>query len=544
MKLYRVLGVLTALVLVIGLAACGTPTPTPTQAPTQAPPTQAPPTQAPPTEPPTPELTTIIIGTTDEVNSLDARDAYATHDWEIIKNTGDALMGYEPGTANLIPRLAEDWPERSEDGLTYTFHLRPGIQFADGTPLTAQIVADTVNQAIALGGDVSGLVAGYVASAEATDELTVVFHLTQPWAVFPYLAATAPFVPVNPNEFPADALNQFPETLHGVGPYMMTQHIVGEQMVLERNPYYWDAEGAPHIDRVIIRYFADPTTLSQAVETGEVDIAWRTVGPVEATRLQSISGLTVMQINAPALRYICFQHQLEPSNNILVRQAMAAAIDREAIADRVFEGRVIPAYSTVPEGYPYAIEPFLDLYGTRNLPLAIELLTQAGYTADSPLVLDFWYPPEHYGTTTADVVQVIKEQLEETGLVTVNLNSQNWATYISAAVEGQYPVYILGWFPDFVFPDTWLFPWADSVQSAGLGLNYNNPDMDTLLVQAATAAPEDQEELYHQAQQFYAEEVVTIPLYWEPEYITYRDGVGGVLIGPPFEFLYANLTLE
>jgi peptide/nickel transport system substrate-binding protein len=489
------------------------------------------------------EVSQLIIGTTDEVNSLDARDAYAVHDWEIIKNTGDALMGYEPGTANLVPRLAEAFPQRSDDGLTFTFTLREGIKFADGTPLTAQIVADGINQAIALGGDVSGFVAGYIQSAEATDERTVVFHLTQPWAVFPYLTATAPFVPVNPKEFPADALNKFPEQLHGVGPYMMTQHNVGEQMVLERNPYYWDTANVPNVDRIIIRYFADPTTMGQAVETGEIDIAWRILGPVEAVRLQGVAGLEQQKIEAPALRYICFQHQLEPVNNILVRQAIAAAVDREAIADRVFEGRVTPAYSTVPEGYPYAIEPFLDIYGTRNLQKAIDLLTQAGYSADNKLVLDFWYPPEHYGTTTADVFQLLKEQVEETGLVTVNAHSQNWATYIDAAVDGQYPIYILGWFPDFVFPDTWLFPWADSTQSAGLGLNYNNPEMDALLLQAATAPPDQQEALYHQAQTFYAQEVVTIPLFWEPEYITYRAGIGGIKIGPPFEFLYAGLTL-
>jgi peptide/nickel transport system substrate-binding protein len=265
---------------------------------------------------------------------------------------------------------------------------------------------------------------------------------------------------------------------------------------------------------------------------------------VEAVRLAEVEGLEQQKVNAPALRYICFQHQLEPVSDILVRQAIAAAVDREAIVDRVFEGRVIPAYSTVPEGYPYAIEPFLDQYGTRDLNKAIDLLTQAGYSEDNPLVLDFWYPPEHYGTTTADVFQLLTEQVEETGLVTVEAHSQNWATYITAAVEGQYPIYILGWFPDFVFPDTWLFPWAESTQAEGLGLMYNNPDMDDLLTRAATAPESEQEALYHEAQNFYAEEVVTIPLFWEPEYITYREGISGVKIGPPFEFMYAELDVS
>ena len=97
-----------------------------------------------------------------------------------------------------------------------------------------------------------------------------------------------------------------------------------------------------------------------------------------------------------------------------LRQAIAAAIDREEIVDRVFEGRNVPAYHMVPDGYPYATQPFFDKYGTRDLDLAIQLLSDEGYTEDSKFVFDLWYPPEHYGTTTADVMQVIKEQLEET----------------------------------------------------------------------------------------------------------------------------------
>ena len=105
-----------------------------------------------------------------------------------------------------------------------------------------------------------------------------------------------------------------------------------------------------------------------------------------------------------------------------LKQAFAAAIDREVIVDRVFEGRNIPAYHMVPPGYPFATEPFLDKYGTRDLEMAIQLLEQAGYTEDNPFVFDLWYPPEHYGTTTADVMQVLKEQLEETGVSRLTCN--------------------------------------------------------------------------------------------------------------------------
>lgn len=250
---------------------------------------------------------TIIIGTTDEVNSLDANDAYATHDWEIIKNTGRPLLMYAPGESELILGTAAEMPTVSEDGLSYTFKLKPGLTFADGTPLTAENYVYSWDRLNTLEGQVSGLVQMYVDSVEAVDELTVVYHLKDTYAFFPALAATAPFVAVNPNQFPADEIVAFPKTLDGLGPYRMVSHVPGEQMVLEANPNY-QGEDAAIIPNVIVRYFADPTTMGNAVENGEIDVAWRVLGPVEAARLSEVDGLTVDTINAPALRYLVFNH--------------------------------------------------------------------------------------------------------------------------------------------------------------------------------------------------------------------------------------------
>ncbi len=249
---------------------------------------------------------TIIIGTTDEVNSLDANDAYSTHDWEIIKNTGVALLSYVPGTSELVPGAAADFPEVSEDGMSYTFTLRDDLMFADGTPVTAQDYVYSWERLNALEGQVSGLIQLYVDSVEAVDDLTVKYNLKGSFGFFPALAATAPFVVVNPAEFAIDAINQFPETVDGIGAYRMVSHTPGEQMVLEANEYYFGE--APKIPNVIIRYFADPTTMSNAIESGEIDVAWRTLGPVEAIRLQDVEGMNVVKVDAPALRYMVFNH--------------------------------------------------------------------------------------------------------------------------------------------------------------------------------------------------------------------------------------------
>jgi peptide/nickel transport system substrate-binding protein len=250
---------------------------------------------------------TIIIGTTDEVHSLDAQDAYAVHDWEILKNTGVALLSYVPGSSEMIPGVAADFPVASNDGKTYTFTLKEGVTYADGTPVTAQDYVYAWDRLNTIEGDVSGLIQLYVESVEAPDDMTVVYNLNAASGFFPALAATAPFIPSNPNQFPADEMVAFPAEMDGVGPYRMASYTPGEQMVLEANPNYWGDDPAK-IPTVIVRYFADPTTMSNAVETGEIDIAWRILGAVEAVRLMDVAGLTVTKIEAPALRYLVFNH--------------------------------------------------------------------------------------------------------------------------------------------------------------------------------------------------------------------------------------------
>ncbi len=254
------------------------------------------------------DMDTIIIGTTDEVNSLDPQDAYSTHDWEILKNTGRPLLGYTPGTAELIPGTAESY-EVSDDGLTYTFHLFEGIKYADGTPFTASEYVDMYDR-WGLGGQVGFLPLTYINSVEAPDDLTVVFKLSGAYGFFPAIVAIPPFIPPT-DEIPQDTITQYVNEINGTGPYKMTSFDVGQQMVLEANENYFGEDKAM-IKKVIIKYFADPTTMSSAIESGQIDIAWRILGPVEATRLSDVEGLTVVTVNAPALRYIVF-NCMEPA---------------------------------------------------------------------------------------------------------------------------------------------------------------------------------------------------------------------------------------
>ncbi len=585
-KNFYTLGAVIILLSMI-LAACA-PQATPTEAPpppeqTDAPaPTEAaPPTEVPapteepapteaPTEPPPPEKNTIIIGTTDAISSLDPADAYAVHDWELIKNMGEGLLKWAPGTTDLQPGLAVDFPEISDDGLVYTFKLRPGIQFADGLELTAPAFAEQLNRLLTIGPDcpngvASALATPYVASIEAPDDETLVFTLKAPVGFFSQILAGAPYIPAHPDIFSADECVLFPEApIYGVGPWFISQVTYAEQVVLEPNPYY-NGSLKPQVDQIIIRYFADPQTMSLAVQNGEIDIAWRFLGPELVGQLESVADLSVNTIDAGPIRYLIVNHTFPPMDDPNVSKAVAAAIDRDELSDVVYSGQATPLYSQVPPGFLGASEAFDTMYASPNLDLANEYLSASGYTADNPLQLELWYPPEHYGSETAAWMELIQQQLEATGAIDVTLQAQEWSTYITALTGGEsYPAGVLGWFFDYPDSSNYLTPF---VYNGGLGTNvalqvegsdYGEPISDRaaelvdLLVQADVESDvAAREALYQQAQEVYADLVVTLPLFIIAEHVTYRPNISGsdqhatpgtLNIGPTLEFNYSTLT--
>lgn len=493
------------------------------------------------------EPVTVIIGTTDEISSLDFADAYAIHDWELFRNVNRGLIAFEPGTATIRPEVATAFPEISDDGLTYTFTVEEGWMYPDGTELVAGDFVRGINRSLTLEGDVSGLVVPYVESVEAPDDQTVVFHLDNPRGDFVQIITGAAYMPVPAGAYPDGELNKFPATVQGVGPWQIVEYDVEEQTVLERNPNYKEGFPANAPDRVIVRYFSDVTAMALAVENGEIDIAWRILGPPEVQRLEDVDGLTVYDSGGGGIRYLVPNHIMDPFTDRNVRQALAYLLDRDEIVDRVMQGTVTPLYSQVPQGFLGANDAFLDRYGGgADVAAAEELLSASGYSADDPLTFDLWYPPEHYGTHAAQIFQVLEEQFEATPMVQVNLQSQEWGTYVGALVGGEYPIGYLGWFFDYPDTSNYLDPFAQSEASASLGVNYASDQMDTLLRDGGANDDADvRAQIYDDAQNLYAEDVVTIPITLEPEHAVFRnDAVSSITIGPALFFQYELIEMN
>ena len=528
-------GFLVVLTLILGACApAATPVPavaTPTPLPPE--PTPTPPPPEPTLTPPPPEP--LIIGTTDSVTDLDPAETYDFHTWEIFYNVAEGLLTYIPGSTELKPGLAEAMPEASEDGLEWTFKLRPGMVFNDGTPVDAEAVKWSLDRVVRLEGDPNWLVSAFVDHVEVIDDLTVKIVLQNPVGFFPYLTAVTPWFPVSPNCYSEDAFDS-DSTCGGHGPYKIVRWERDVEMELEANPDYYGAGTWP---TVIVRYFADATTMRLAVENGEIDVAWKTLLPTDYIDLAANPDLNIIESPGAYIRYICINATTPPYDNVIVKQALSLAIDRDDISETVFLGTHQSLYSMVPMG----MVGHIDAFPKRDLDGARELLTEAGFSEDNPLVMDLWWTPTHYGDTEADVATLLKGDLEETGMIEVNLQSAEWATYTDYFGPGTMPVFLLGWYPDYLDPDNYTWSFAHSEAADDLGIFYASEEMDALLEEAQTETDmAKREALYKEIQELWTTECPTIPFTQGSLYVVTQKNVTGVTLAPYMLFPYFLLS--
>lgn len=506
---------------------------------TTPPPTTPPPTTPPTTPPPTtpPPAKQIVIGVTDKVTDLDPSNAYDFFTWEVLNNVMEGLVKYKPGTDQIIPALAESY-EIKEDGKVWVFKLRDGLKFADGTPCKAQDVVRSIKRVMKINGDPAWLVTSFVEDVTAEDDLTVVFTLSKPVSYFLALVATPPYFPVHPAYKPEEIDSD--QTAGGCGAYKIEKFVRDQELVLVANPYYYGEK--PKTERIVIKFFRDAATMRLALEAGEIDIAWRTLRPTDIADLSKNPNFNVVEVPGSYIRYVVVRVNQPPTDNKLVRQALAAALNRAEIAKIVFMNTVEPLFSMVPKGLWSHIDVFKDKYGDGNIELAKKLLTQAGYSEENKLKVELWYTPTHYGDTEADMAQLIKQQWERTGMIEVELKSAEWSTYVDYLRKGTMMLNLLGWYPDYIDPDDYLTPFLHSEANKWTGTGYENSKVNELLDKAALLTDQSQRaDLYKQVQEILADECPFIPIIQGKLFVVTKKGISGVTIGPTMLFIYSTV---
>ncbi len=477
----------------------------------------------------------IVIGVTDKISDLDPANSYDFFTWEIHQNTMNGLVKYKIGTTDIVPAIAKSW-DVNQDASVWTFHLRNDVKFADGTPLKASNVVWSIKRVMRINGDPSWLVTDFVKDVTAVDDYTVQFTLKHPTAYFLSLLCTPPYFPVSPKYNP-DQIDH-DQTAGGAGPYMITKWVRDQEMDLETNPYYYGEK--PKTSKIVIRFYQTASSMRLALQNGEINVAWRTLTPTDIKSLKEGGKYSVIEVPSAYIRYACLQTQDPPTSNKLVRQALAAAVDRKKIASVVFQDTVEPLYTMIPIGMWSHEDVFKEKYGEGpNLDLAKQLLTQAGYSETNKLKIQLWYTPTHYGDTEADLAQLLKEQWEATGMVEVTIKSAEWGTYLDYARNAEMQISLFGWYPDYLDPDDYTTPFLESPANNWAGTRYNNSHMNEILQEAQSLADQGKrEQLYKEAQQMLAEDVPYIPLIQGKLYVVTDPNIKGVNIGPDMVFHY------
>ncbi len=484
---------------------------------------------------------TIIRGTTDQPISYDPAGAYDLPSYDGIYSMYQNLLTVEPGGNKAVPDAAESCDFTDQDNKVFECTLKSGLKFSDGSDLTAEDVVYSFerNVDIADPNGASSLLAN-MKSIEAKGDDTVVFNLKESDATWPLLLTTGSFAIVPSDVYPDDKLQPSDQVV-GSGRYTLADYEPGQQTVMEKNDGY-QGDAPAENDRVIIQYFDKASPLKLAVENGDVDIAYRSLSPTDFDDLEGADGVNVVSGNGTEIRYLVFNTKLQPGDSdaqkLAIRQAAAQVIDRQSIADNVYNGTVQPLYSMVPQGVEYANQAFSDEYGEGpDVDAAKQTLEDAG--VDTPVPLEVWWTPSHYGASSGDEYAEIKRQLDGSGLFDVTLKSTEWNQYSTAAFTDKYPTYQLGWFPDYPDADDYTSPFY--LPDSFLNIHYDNPEMNKLLAEEkGSDDPDVRTKAFDQIQKIGATDAPTIPIWQADQVAAVRDGVNGVeeTFDPSFIFRF------
>lgn len=482
----------------------------------------------------------ITIGTTDRVIALDPAGSYDFGSQFYENNIYQYLLQVPAGQKTYQPDAAQSCDFSAPT--KYTCKMKPGLKFSNGDPLTATDVEYSINRILKIN-DPNGpasLLAG-MSSVKATDASTVTFTLKKANdQTFPFILTTAAGPIVDHKVFPATKLLPDGQVI-GSGPYKLQSYNNNTLVSLVKNDNYTGANQAK-TDTINVKYETTSSALKLDIQSGQVDVAYRSLAPTDIVSLKSASGVKVLEGAGGEIRYIVFNLNTMPGNTdaqkLAIRQAMAYSIDRQAIATKVYKDTYQPLYSMVPQGEAFATQPFKDVYGTTPDKAKAQSVLQAAGVS-TPVNLHIQYVSDtHYGPSSDLEYNEIKRQLEATGLFKVTIQGTEYTTYSAERVKDAYPIFQLGWFPDYLDADDFLSPFL--VENNFAQAHYCDPgktdrpcdkdQMQPLLDKEETSQdPSVRQQAFTEIQQKLATgELPYLPLLQGKQVAVVRDNISGV----------------
>ena len=466
-----------------------------------------------------------------------------------LDNLFEGLVTYDQEN-NLVGGNAESW-EISEDGLTYTFKLRPGLKWSDGSPLTSKDYLFMFQRIITptTAAQYLNMVTDYVVNAQeiydgakgmeelgitAPDENTLVITLKQPTPFFLGILAMYTFCPTKqeiveaqPQEWAQSATNYVSN-----GPFLMSEFNFGESVVLTKNPNYWNAANVS-LEKLTFRYILDASTALSAFESGEVD-GIRNVPPADLPRLKTESE-ALQIVPSFATTYYLYNYQNETLKDAKVRQALSLAIDRTAIIENVLQSTDSPAFGLVAPGYSVDGVDYTEgrssygLSATANVEEARKLLAEAGYPDGQgfPKLRLSYYSD----TIVKKVAEALQQMWKQNLGIDMEITSADWKVFYDNVQKGDYDIAAMGWAADYLHPMSFypLFVTGDITNNAF----YSDPAYDAIVTQAKTITdPAEAVKVMRQAEDVLMAQMPMLPVYHRSIIFMMRPGIEGYNMSP------------
>ncbi len=481
----------------------------------------------------------------------------------MILHTFECLLTVDQ-EGKLAPGQAESW-ETSEDGLTWTFHLRDGLKWSDGSALTAndfvyswRRVCDPM-VAAPYAETVLGMVEGYADAiggnlealgVEAPDDKTLVVHLTQPCSYFGSLAAFATLSPVQQATIDAngDGWAVAADTYVCNGSFYISEWVPGSYIMCTKNPNYWNAD-AIKLDAIKFNLIEDPNASYSAYQTGEVLF----IKDVPTEEIPSLEGNAEFHVE-PIIGtyYLSLNTEREPFNDPKVRKALSLAIDREYVANTLMQGTYSPASNFMGPGWidtdgsqfidnANGGKPYIDTANHEaNVEEAKQLLADAGYPDGAG------FPSITYSTNDAGYHKVVAEYLQQAWAeigVELQVDIVEWASFTPMRRNGDYDASRNGWVGDYSDPSNML----DLLYSSN-GNNdgkFNNAEYDAAMdTSRTTLDAAERSAALHKAEDILMNEAACVPVAYYNDFWLQSSKITGMWHSAYgyWYFMYADIA--
>ncbi len=496
-------------------------------------------------------LGTLIVGSASDAIKLDPARVTDNESVSICEQIYEHLVRYTPTSTEVEPSLATSW-DVSPDGTVWTFHLRDGVQFHDGTPLDAEAVVFSFDRQRNPfhpnhEPDFQYWDGQYqnIERIRAIDRLTVEIKIERQFAPFLTTLAMFPVSIVSPAAVKQWGPDYYKHPV-GTGPFKFSAWITGDRVVLERNERYWGEK--PRIRRIVFRAIPDPRQRLVALEGGAVDVAF-SLQPNELQYVQLHPELHLHRVAGQNVAYVAMHTRKPPFDNVTVRRAINHAINKAPIVKLIYQGLGVPARGPVPPSLWSYREDLPDY--EYDPAKARQML--AGEAAAGRLDLSRKYrlyvprTPRSYLPQPETLARFIQRNLEEVGFKT-ELVIQDFYPHLESVQNGEHEMCLLGWAGDNGDPDNFLYVLFDrDTATVGTARNvafFDSAELHGILIYAQETNDRDERtRFYQKAQEIVHREAPWVPLAHSEMAVATRDGVRDFAIHPSALVYYRTVWL-